>query len=65
MSFSITDNIVVNFLKEARVELSKVVWPTRQELIRHTLIVIGMSLFTALFLGVLDLAFNQILERVI
>ncbi|MBU1118404.1 preprotein translocase subunit SecE [Patescibacteria group bacterium] len=65
MTFSLTENKVVTFLKEARVELSKVVWPTRQELIRHTAIVIGISLGTALYLGVLDLIFQGILERVI
>lgn len=65
MAFSITDNKVVTFLKEAREELSKVVWPTKQELIRHTAIVIGVSLGTALYLGVLDLIFQAVLERVI
>lgn len=65
MTFSITDNKAITFLKEARIELSKVVWPTRKELVRHTLIVIGMSLATAAFLGVLDYILNVILEKVI
>lgn len=65
MSLSLTDNKVVNFFKEARIELGKVVWPTRQELIRHTLIVIGMSLGMAFFLGVVDYIFALALEKVI
>ncbi|MBU1167128.1 preprotein translocase subunit SecE [Patescibacteria group bacterium] len=65
MEFSLTNNKAVTFLKEARVELGKVVWPTKKELIRHTLIVIGMSLATAFYLGVLDFIFNIVLEKLI
>lgn len=65
MAFSVIDNKVVNFLKEAKIELAKVVWPTRQELIRHTLIVIGMSLVTAFFLGVVDYFLNIGLESIV
>jgi len=47
-------NKITSFLKEAKVELSKVVWPKRSEIIRHTWIVIGVSLGVALFLGIID-----------
>jgi preprotein translocase subunit SecE len=65
MSFSLTDNRVVNYLKEAKEELRKVVWPNRQELIRHTLIVIGISLAVAVFLGVFDFIFSEVLEKLL
>ncbi len=65
MEFSLIDNKVVNYVKEAKEELGKVVWPTRKELIRHTLIVIGVSLVVAAFLGVFDFIFNKILENLI
>jgi preprotein translocase subunit SecE len=65
MAFSITDNKVVNYIKEAKEELGKVVWPTRQELIRHTMIVVGVSLAVAAFLGVFDFVFNQVLETIV
>jgi preprotein translocase subunit SecE len=42
------------FLKEARIELRKVVWPTRQETLQTTLIVILMVVVTALFLWGID-----------
>lgn len=42
------------FLQEARVELRKVVWPTRQETMQTTLIIIGMVGVTALFLWGID-----------
>ncbi|MBU1178277.1 preprotein translocase subunit SecE [Patescibacteria group bacterium] len=65
MKFSLTDNRVVNYIKEAREELGKVVWPSRAELVRHTLIVVGVSLTVALFLGVFDFVFNNVLERLV
>lgn len=65
MKYSLTDNPVVNYIKEAREELGKVVWPSRAELVRHTLIVAGVSLAVAFFLGVFDFVFNKMLERLI
>jgi preprotein translocase subunit SecE len=49
---------IINFVKEARAELKKVSWPSREQTIRFTGIVIGVSLSVALFLGVLDLIFS-------
>lgn len=65
MEFSLTDNKVVNFLKEVQIELKKVVWPTRKETVKFTLIIIGISLSVALFLGILDLIFTKVLEILI
>jgi preprotein translocase subunit SecE len=42
------------FMGEARVELRKVVWPTRQETIQTTFIVMIMVLIVALFLWGVD-----------
>lgn len=58
-------NRVVLFLKEAKQELQRVNWPTRQETIRLTIIVVGVSLFTAVFLGLVDFALAAILERLL
>jgi len=49
---------IIDFIKEAREELKKVSWPTKEQTIRYTGIVIGFSLSAALFLGVLDLLFS-------
>lgn len=55
-------NRIVQFIKESRTELKKVVWPTREETIRHTLTVIMMSAALALFLGGVDYALQFILK---
>lgn len=58
-------NKIVDYIKEARIELKKVIWPSKQDVTRHTLIVIGVSLAVALFLGIFDYALFLILEKVI
>ena len=58
-------NKIVTFLKEVRVELSKVSWPTRNQTVLYTLIVIGISLFMAAFLGLLDFGFKFIIDKVL
>ncbi|MDO8551866.1 MAG: preprotein translocase subunit SecE [bacterium] len=53
------------FLLEVRGELGKVIWPTRQEAIRLTAIVIGISLVVGLFVGGLDLIFTKLMEIIL
>jgi len=52
----------ITFLKEARIELKKVTWPTRNQTLRYTVAVIAMSLAVAAFLGGLDALFQFILN---
>ena len=56
---------VSTFFQEVRVELSKVTWPTRQETIRYTLVVIGLAVFTSLFLSACDVGFEKILTTLV
>lgn len=55
----------VVFLKEVRDELKKVVWPTRDEVIRLTGVVLLISLFVGLFLGGADFILTKLFELVI
>lgn len=54
---------LISFLKEVRLEMKKVNWLTRQEVLRHTIIVVIFSLSVAIYLGALDFAFQGILAR--
>ena len=56
---------IITFLKEVRLEMKKVNWPTRQQTIRYTLIVIGASVAVAAFLGTLDFLFTALLKKFI
>lgn len=44
----------ISFAKEARTEIRKVVWPTRQETMQTTFIVLAVSIVTALVLWGID-----------
>lgn len=57
-----TVNTVFNFFNEVKVELSKVVWPKRDEVIRLTLIVVIISIIFGVFTGGLDFLFTKFLE---
>lgn len=56
---------LVNYLKESKTELKKVTWPTRQQTITHTLLVIGISLGVAVFFGLLDYVLSLGVEKLI
>ena len=51
------------FFKEVYVEGKKIDWPSRDETIRYTLIVITISISVAIYLGGLDFIFMKILGR--
>jgi len=56
---------VLNFLKESKVELKKVKWPTLKETLQYTLVVIIISLVVAIYLGGLDYLFSFLLRKFI
>ena len=51
-----------SFLQESRQEFKRIYWPTFPETRRLTLIVIGLSLAVAIFLGFLDFIFTRLLN---
>lgn len=54
---------IITFLKEVRLEMKRVNWPTRAETFKYTLIVIGFSVAVAVFLGTLDFIFTTLLNK--
>ena len=54
-------NRAVNYINGARQELKKVVWPSKKETTNHTILVIGVSIGVALFLGLVDYLLTFIL----
>jgi preprotein translocase subunit SecE len=56
---------VVRFLREVFDELRKVVWPTWSELYRYTLVVIFTVIVIGAFIGGVDYALSEILQRAI
>lgn len=56
---------IITYLKEVQLEMKKVNWPTRDQVVRYTLIVIAVALAVAAFLGALDFIFTALLEKFI
>ena len=54
---------LISYLKETRQEMRHVNWPSRQNTIRFTLLVIGVSAIVAIFLGSLDFLFQYLLGK--
>ena len=53
----------VTFLRETFSELSKSVWPTREETARLTVVVIVLSIIMGFFLGGLDRILKETFDR--
>ena len=53
------------FVQDAQVEVRKVVWPTRQETLQTTAIVIIAVIFFAIVLGLLDWGLGAAIEAII
>ena len=51
---------IVRFYRETIGELRKVTWPTRQEAINLTIIVLVVTFGMSAFLGVLDFLFSKL-----
>ena len=55
----------IRFVKEAISELKKVVWPTKEQVVRLTLVVIVVSVIAGLLMGGLDFMFTKLLALII
>lgn len=51
-------NRLVQYFLDSKAELKKVSWPTRNETIKYTILVVVISLLVAAFLGLLDYLFT-------
>ncbi len=54
----VQENILVRTLRETRSELRQVVWPSREETIRLTVLVVAVSLVIGLLLFIGDTIFT-------
>lgn len=55
-------NSLLNYLRSTRGELKHVSWPTQRQTVTYTLLVVLISVFTGVYLGVLDFALTKILS---
>ena len=56
---------ISKFMHDVRVEMGKVTWPTRQDLVQSTIVVLVAVAIAALYTGALDGIFSQLVEVVL
>ena len=55
----------VQFVQQVRAEISKVVWPTRREVMLTTVMVFIMAALTAVFFALVDLGIRSGLQGIL
>ena len=56
---------LIDYLKDTKGELKHVSWPTKNQAVWYTIIVVVISLFVAFFLGFFDYIFSLLIEKFI
>ena len=56
---------ITQFLKEAKVELKKVVWPTRKQTLASTAVVIIIVFIVSIYLGIVDFVLAKLVKFVL
>lgn len=58
-------NRFIDYLQSAKTELGKVTWPSKQETVRYSTLVIGASVTLAVFFAVLDYGLIKSVELIV
>lgn len=56
---------ITEYLKETRIELKHVIWPSHSQTVYYTIIVIVLSVLIAYYLGFFDFLFSKGLEKIL
>jgi preprotein translocase subunit SecE len=54
---------ISRYLREVWMELGRVEWPSRRELVSMTLVVLVVLLITAVYLGIFDYVYTWLIKR--
>lgn len=54
---------IIQFFKEAHIELKKVAWPSKEQTIHYTVLVVLISVSLAIILGLLDIIFGEFISK--
>jgi len=56
---------ITQFLRDVRIEMKKVIWPSRQEVINYTLVVLITVTIVGAYILVLDMILSRLLHLII
>ena len=55
----------ITYLRDTVSELKQISWPTREQTLKLTLIVIAVSILVAVYIGALDFSFTTLLAKLV
>jgi preprotein translocase subunit SecE len=58
-------HLSIQFLREVKIELKKVTWPSRKQTIGSTAVVVALVLLISLFLGFVDIGLSNLIRAVL
>ena len=53
------------FISQVKTEMKKVAWPSREELISSSIVVLASTIILALFIGLCDLVLSRVINFLI
>ena len=53
---------IAKWFREAKAEFKKVIWPTKKQLINHTIVVITFVIVTGVFVCLLDIGLTALIK---
>ena len=56
---------ITKFLQEVKIEMTKVTWPTKQELVDSTIIVMIAIVFLSILIGIEDSLLVEIIKQIV
>lgn len=56
---------LTKYFRDTAQELKQVTWPTQQQAMMYTALVIGISAFVALYAGAFDYLFSQVVSFIV
>jgi preprotein translocase subunit SecE len=65
MTSALRENRITKYLKEVRAEIRKVTWPSRQEVVRLSTIVVIVMIVMSAFMAIIDFAFSRLMQAII
>ena len=65
MTSAVKERRITKYMKEVRAEIRKVTWPSRQEVLRLSAIVVVVMILMSAFMAIIDFAFSRLMAAII
>lgn len=56
--------VVTKYVNESRIELKKVTWPTREQVVAGTVVVFVIVLIVSIYIGIMDYIFSKLIALI-